>query len=178
MAAPLFMRIGARLRGPAGTVTGKARRINISNIIAYSADPEYASLILGLPGYDVEDVRISNITILVKGGASKEQADIVVPELEKGYPDPTNFGAIPAYGFYIRHAKNIELMNVEMKLENEDMRPPFILEDVKGASFINVRAPHAEGVPTFILKNVTDFKTSGCGIIPDKKIEKTENLKL
>jgi polygalacturonase len=178
MAAPFFMRIGARLRGPEGTVVGKARRINISNIIAYSADPKYASLILGLPGYDFEDVKMSNITMLVKGGAAKEQADIIVPELEKGYPDPTNFGAIPAYGLYIRHAKNIELMNVELKVENEDLRPPFILEDVKGASFINVKAPHAQGVPTFVLKNVTDFKTVQCGSVPDKEIDKADNLKL
>ncbi|MCX6334666.1 MAG: right-handed parallel beta-helix repeat-containing protein, partial [Bacteroidia bacterium] len=178
MAAPFFIRIGARLRGPEGTVVGKARRINISNVIAYSADPKYASLILGLPGFDIEDVRMNNITILVKGGAPKEQADIVVPELEKGYPDPTNFGAIPAYGFYIRHAKNIELTNIEMKLENEDFRPPIILEDVKGATFINVRAPHAKDVPAFILKNVTDFKTVQCGSVPDKIIPKAEMIKL
>jgi polygalacturonase len=176
MAAPFFIRIGARLRGPEGTVIGKARRINISNVIAYSADPKYASLIFGLPGYDIEDVKMSNITLLIKGGAPKEQSDKVVPELEKGYPDPTNFGAIPAYGFYIRHASNIEMSNIEMKLENEDPRPAFILEDVKGASFINVKAPHATDVPTFILKNVTDFKTAACGILPDKNIEKTETL--
>ena len=178
MAAPFFVRIGARLRGPEGTVIGKARRINISNVIAYSADPKYASLILGLPGYDIEDVRMSNITLLIKGGAPKEQAEIAVPELEKGYPDPTNFGAIPAYGFYIRHAKNIELSNIDMKLENEDFRPPIILEDVKGATFTNVKAQHAKDVPTFILKNVTDFKTVQCGTIPDKKIDKIDNLKL
>ena len=160
-----------------GSVVGKARRINISNIIVYSADPKYASLILGIPGFDVEDVRMSNITILAKGGAPKEQADIAVPENEKGYPDPTNFGSIPAYGFYIRHAKNIEMSNVELKLENEDFRPPFILEDVKGATFINAKAAHAEGVPSFILKNVTDFKMVQCGSLPDKKIDKTESAK-
>ena len=177
MAAPFFIRIGARLRGPEGSVVGKARRINISNVIVYSADPKYASLILGIPGFDVEDVRMSNITILAKGGAPKEQADIAVPENEKGYPDPTNFGAIPAYGFYIRHAKNIEMSNVELKLENEDFRPPFILEDVKGATFINAKAAHAEGVPSFILKNVTDFKMVQCGSLPDKKIDKAESAK-
>ncbi len=177
MASPFFIRIGARLRGPAGSVVGKARRINISNIIVYSADPKYASLILGIPGFDVEDVRMSNITILAKGGAPKEQADIAVPENEKGYPDPTNFGSIPAYGFYIRHAKNIEMSNVELKLENEDFRPPFILEDVKGATFINAKAAHAEGVPSFILKNVTDFKMVQCGSLPDKKIDKAESAK-
>jgi polygalacturonase len=178
MAAPFFMRIGARLRGPEGTAIGKARRINISNVIAYSADSKYASLILGLPGYDIEDVRMSNITLLIKGGAPKEQAEIIVPELEKGYPDPTNFGAIPAYGFYIRHAKNIELINIEMKLENEDFRPPIILEDVNGATFTNVKAPHAKDVPSLILKNVTDFRTVQCGTIPDKIISKTDITKL
>jgi len=70
------------------------------------------------------------------------------------------------------------MINVEMKLENEDFRSPFILEDVKGASFINVKAPHATGVPTFILNDVTNFKTIDCGTLPDKKIEKTANLKL
>jgi|WetSurMetagenome_2_1015567.scaffolds.fasta_scaffold00018_23 polygalacturonase len=176
MAAPFFIRIGARMRGPEGMITGKARRINISNVVAYSADPKYASLILGLPGYDVEDVRLSNITLLIKGGAPKEQADIVVPELEKGYPDPTNFGEIPAYGFYFRHARNIELNNIELKLENEDSRPPFYLEDVKGITFTNVKAPHSKNVPTFILKNVTDFKTVQCPGLPDKVIAKTESL--
>ena len=68
--------------------------------------------------------------------------------------------------------------NIEMKLENEDLRPPFILEDVKGATFINVKAPHAKDVPTYILKKVTDFKTINCGSLPDKIINKADNIKL
>lgn len=176
--APFFLRIGSRMRGPEGTPVGKLRRINISNVVIYSSNPDYASLIFGIPGYDIEDVRLSNLTILLKGGASKEQADLVVPEKENAYPDPQEFGKIPAYGFYIRHVKNIEMVNVELKLENEDFRSPFILEDVKGASFINVKAPHKEGVPQFILKNVTDFSTVRCGSLPDKKIDKADNLKL
>jgi hypothetical protein len=116
--------------------------------------------------------------IIVKGGAPKEQADIVVPEKVDAYPDPQEFIKIPAYGFFIRHARNIEMVNVDMKLENEDFRPPFILEDVKGATFINVKAGHSTDVPTFVLKNVTDFKTVQCGEVPDKKIDKADNLKL
>ncbi len=176
--APLFLRIGSRMRGPEGIPVGKLRRVNISNVVVYSSNPDYASLLFGIPGYDIEDIKMSNLTILIKGGALKEQAEIAVPEKENAYPDPQEFGKIPAYGFYIRHAKNIEMINIEMKLENEDFRPPFILEDVKGASFINVKAPHKEGVPSFILKNVTDFKTIQCGTFPDKKIDKAENLKL
>jgi hypothetical protein len=177
MGAPFFMRLGARMRGPEGTPVGKMRRISISNIVVYSTNPDYASLILGIPGYDIEDVKLNNITLLIKGGAPKEQAEIIVPEKENSYPDPQEFGKMPTYGFFIRHVKNIEMTNIEMKLENEDFRPPFILEDVKGASFINVKAPHAEGVPSFILKKVTNFKTIQCSPLPDKKIEKAESLK-
>ena len=176
--APFFLRVGSRMRGPEGTPVGKLRRINISNVVIYSSNPDYASLIFGIPGYDIEDVRLSNLTILLKGGASKEQADLVVPEKENAYPDPQEFGKIPAYGFYIRHVKNIEMVNVELKLENEDFRPPFILEDVIGASFINVKAPHKEGVPQFVLRKVTNFSTIGCGSVPDKKIDNTDNTKL
>jgi len=178
MGSPFFLRLGSRMRGPQGTPVGKLRRVNISNVMVYSANPDYASLLFGIPGYDIEDVKMSNLTILVKGGATREQAEIIVPEKESSYPDPQEFIMIPTHGFFIRHAKNIELNNVELKVENEDFRPAFILEDVKGATFINVKAPHAEGVPTFILRDVTNFKTIDCGTLPDKKIEKTANLKL
>ncbi len=176
MGAPFFLRLGARMRGPEGIPVGKMRRVNISNIIVYSANPDYASLILGIPGYYIEDIKLNNIYLLVKGGAPADQAELTVPELENAYPDPQEFGKVPTFGFYIRHVKNIEMTNVEMKLENEDLRPPFILEDVKGASFINVRVQHSKDVSTFILKDVTDFKTVQCGSLPDKKIDKAESL--
>jgi polygalacturonase len=177
MGAPFFLRLGARMRGPEGIPVGKLRRVNISNVVVYSSNSDYASLVLGMPGYDIEDIKLSNITLLIKGGAPKEQADLVVPEKEKAYPDPQEFGKMPAYGFFIRHVKNIEMTNIEMKLENEDSRPPIILEDVKGASFVNVKAPHAKDVPSFILKNVTDFKTVQCGTVPDKIINNVESIK-
>jgi hypothetical protein len=121
---------------------------------------------------------MSNITLFIKGGAPREQAETAVPERDNSYPDPQEFGKMPAYGFYIRHVKNIEMSDVELKLENEDFRPPIILDDVKGASFFNVRAQKAKDVPTFVLKNVTDFKAVRCGTLPDKNIAKADNLKL
>ncbi|MBN1107856.1 MAG: right-handed parallel beta-helix repeat-containing protein [Bacteroidales bacterium] len=176
--APFFLRLGARMRGPEGIPVGKLRRVNISNVVAYNQNPDYASLILGMPGYDVEDVKIHDIFILVKGGAPKEQAELVVPEKEKSYPDPQEFGKMPAYGFFIRHASNVELSDIELKLENDDARPAFILEDVKGATFINVKATKVKDVPSFILKDVTDFRTIHCSPVPDKTIPKTSGLKL
>ncbi len=69
------------------------------------------------------------------------------------------------------------MTNIELKLENEDFRPAFILEDVRGIYLNNIKAPVRDGVPSFVLKNVTDFKSVQCGTLPDKKIDKTDNLK-
>ncbi len=176
--APFHLRLCRRMRGPEGVPVGKLRRVNISNVVIYNADPRYASMIMGIPGHDIEDVKLSNIRILVTGGAPKEQATVEVPELEDEYPDPRMFGEIPAYGFFIRHVKGIELNNVDVSFENEDFRPPFILDDVKGAEFHNVGAQTAEGVPTFILKNVRDFSSFQCKPVPDTQLESVEHKEL
>ncbi len=178
MGSPFFLRLGSRMRGPEGVTAGILRRVNISNVVAYSANPDYASLLMGIPGYEIEDIKMDNITILVRGGATEEQAALIVAEKENAYPDPQEFIKIPAYGFFIRHARNVTLTNIELKLENIDLRPPFILEDVAGITLINVRAPHAEGVPSFFLKDVSDFETINCGALPDRKIDKAPDTKL
>jgi hypothetical protein len=68
------------------------------------------------------------------------------------------FGDTPACGFLIRHAKNIELTDVQVIPQEPDARPPIVLEDVKGAEFENVKAQRAAGAPMFILRNVTNLK--------------------
>ncbi|MBN1359975.1 MAG: glycoside hydrolase family 28 protein [Sedimentisphaerales bacterium] len=176
--APFFLRLGRRMRGPEGVPVGKLRRVNINNVVISGANPRYASLIMGIPGHDVEDITLSNIRILVQGGATREQAQVEVPELETDYPDPRMFGQIPAYGFFIRHAQGIELNNVEVAFENEDLRPAFVLDDVKDVEFNNVEAEKAADVPTFVLKNVEDFHTSRCEPVGDAEIEKAESEEL
>jgi polygalacturonase len=176
--SPFFLRLGRRMRGPEGVPVGKLSRINISNVIVYNAEPRYGSLIMGIPGHDIEDVKFSNIRILVKGGAAKEQAEANVPELEDGYPDPRMFGEIPAYGFFVRHVKGIELNNVDIGFMTDDFRPAFILEDVKNAEFNNVAAQCVNSVPTFVLKNVENFKTYRCQPVPDTQLESVEQKSL
>ena len=169
--APFFLRLGARMRGPEGTAVGVCRRINISNVVAYSENPKFCSMIVGIPGHPVEDVKLNNIIIRIKGGAPKEQSLKVVGEHEKSYPDPQEFGEMPAYGFYIRHAKNIELNHVELKLENEDFRPAIILEDVTGASLNYVKADKVSSVPTLSIRNAKDINIINCSPLKDKQFK-------
>jgi hypothetical protein len=76
------------------------RRVNISDIVVYNADPKYSSIISGIPGHSIEDLRLSNIRVYSKGGGTKEQAALDPPEKEDTYPEPTMFGDLPAYGFF------------------------------------------------------------------------------
>jgi hypothetical protein len=71
------------------------------------------------------------------------------------------FGAMPAHGFYIRHAKNIEMRDVEIASLKEDFRPVFVLNDVQGASFSHIKMPpHGADVPAFALNAVEDFSAN------------------
>ena len=176
--SPIFLRLGSRMRGPAGIPVGELRRVQISNIVAHNADPRYASIISGIPGHDIEDVRLSNIRIYYQGGGIREQAEIEPPEKETNYPEPSMFGVIPAYGFFIRHAKNVELNNVEVGYINADLRPAFALEDVKGADFFRVKARKADGAHVFSLRNVSDFSVQQSQPISDARIERVEQKKL
>ena len=175
---PLFMRLGRRMRGPAGVAVGQVRRVNISNIVASNCNSRQAALITGIPGHSIEDLKLSNIFVEYRGGGTKEQAAMEPPENEQGYPEPNRFGPMPAYGFFIRHAKRIELHDVEVRYINEDFRPAFALEDVQGAEFFHVKAEHAQDVPTFALKNVEEFSVSQSRGVADTFMEKVESKML
>jgi polygalacturonase len=177
--SPIFVRLGFRGRGPKETTTvGAIRRVNISDIVVYNADPKYSSIISGIPGHQIEDLRLSNIRVYSKGGGTKEQAALDPPEKEDTYPEPTMFGDLPAYGFFIRHVKGLQLRDVETSYLKEDFRPAFWLNDVNGVEFLHVRAQRATGVPMFDLRNVSDFSTHQCWPMPDMRLDKVEKKAL
>ena len=176
--SPIFLRLGSRMRGPAGTPVGSLRRVNISDIVVYDADPRYASIIAGLAGHPIADVKLSNIRIFYRGGGTRELAALEPAERETNYPEPSMFGEIPAYGFFIRHAQGIELNNVEVSYLNEDLRPAFALIDVKAADFFHVNAQHAANAATFVLKNVEDFSARQCRGLPDIQLDHVDQKKL
>jgi polygalacturonase len=171
VSAPIFIRLGARQRAPEGTPTGTLKRVSIANLTVYNAEPRFASMILGLPGHEIEDLSLSNIRIYYQGGGTAEQASLDPPELEKGYPDPDLFGITPAYGFFIRHVKGLSMSGVEVKFEKDEQRPAFQLSDVHGADLHSVNGMHATGIPTFVLKDVSDLWLRASRTLPDTHID-------
>jgi len=130
------------------------RRITISNVVASDVDPRYPALIAGLAGHPVEDVDLASVRILYRGGGTREDAGREPPENDSAYPEPSMFGTLPAYGFYLRHARNVTLRDVEVGFAAEDLRPAFVLHDVTDVHFGHVRAALAPGVPFALLRDV------------------------
>ncbi len=138
---PLFIRLGNRGRkanvtDPAA-VPGTLRNVIISNIVAYNAST--TSSVTGLPGYDVENVKISNMIVHTAGGGDAALARKKLDEAEKSYPNATMWGHLPASGLFVRHVKNIELSDVSIQLDTTDLRPLVIFDDVDGLQVNNLR---------------------------------------
>jgi polygalacturonase len=138
---PIFIRLGNRGAGEqkvSPSVAGTLKDVIISNVVAYNAS--IASSITSIPGSYVENVVLSNIIIKTLGGENKETASVVLEELEKSYPDSKMWGRnlsksddtypIPISGLFIRHAKGIQLNDVQIYIDKDDMRPLVKLEDV------------------------------------------------
>lgn len=157
--APIFLRLGSRLRSPKGTPVGNISRVIINNVNVYNADSRYSCIISGVPDHKINDVLLSNIRILYKGGGTQEDAQLLPPENEALYPEPWMFGIIPASGFFIRHAENVELNNVKVDFMKTDYRPSLWVKDADNIRLINYRAKVANGVEPYVLHNVNGFKT-------------------
>lgn len=116
----------------------------------------YASSITGFPGQKVEDVLIENVSIRITGGfpvRTAEDALREIPEAGGKYPENRMFGTLPAYGFFIRNARGIEMKNIGISIEQEDGRPAFLLDDVHDSTFDDVRVNSVTATPAFSIKD-------------------------
>jgi polygalacturonase len=152
--APVFIRLGARLRRPATTEPGTVRRILIDNLVAHNVAPHHGLFIAGLPGHPVEDVVFANIQIHYAGGGTAEQAARELPELPKAYPDPDVFGELPSWGLFARHVKNLTLRGVELRVVTPDARPAMHVEDAQGARFTDTVISGADREARWVLRDV------------------------
>jgi polygalacturonase len=175
VSAPLFWRLGARLRGPKETTkVGTLQRIVVDNLVSYNTGPRISSILSGITGSPIRDVKISNVYIQQKGGGSADDAKIVMPQNDDKYPDPGMFGpTTPSQGFFLRHVTNLEMSHVEVQPATPDQRPSFYLEDVNRVDFIAVTAPTTP--PAFALNKVTDLRILISRAAKDTQLESVDS---
>jgi hypothetical protein len=144
------------------------QRILISNIVSYNAASKLCSILSGIPGHAIKDIKLSNIFQQQVGGAAQDSLTIRPPEFVDKYPDPAMFGPMPAQGFFLRHIRNLEMSHVEIQSMQQDPRPSFFLDDVNRADFIAVTTP--TGIPAFHLDKVTDLRILLSRAAPDTQL--------
>ena len=154
----IYLRIGARWNKGR---TGSMNHITIQNMYCEiatgkaDAGREYEgpvedlprnispASIVGLPGQYITDVTLKNIEIVYPGnanpnyafrGLSPAELDSI-PEMPAAYPEFSQFKELPAWGFYLRHAKNVTMDHVILRAKERDYRPALVLDDVQGARF-------------------------------------------
>ena len=154
--SPIFIRLGNRGRGyklreGKGTLSGNGNEDTISELIPiehvgringirlddiqiHSAGSIGCS-ITGLSGNPVENIWLSNISFHQKGGVRLADLpkidEMLKDEKEKEYPEATMWGNLPAKGFFIRHARNVQFQNIQVLTEHPDARPDFVRIDTE-----------------------------------------------
>ena len=102
---------------------------------------------VGLPGYDVTNVTVKNVTIVFPGGGNPHYAKVgltakeldAIPEMPAAYPEFSQFKELPAWGFYLRHAKGITFENITLTAQEPDYRPAIVTDDVKDLSLTGMK---------------------------------------
>ena len=91
-----------------------------------------------------------------------------VPEMPGVYPEPSNWGILPAYGVYARHVEGLTMERVSLRYLTEDERHPIVLDDADNVRIADCRCDCKEGVEE--VAAVTDFfrRPTDMEYIPDE----------
>jgi hypothetical protein len=171
----IFLCTGERQKGK----KGKMSNISISNVFVEvpSAKPDAGyryegpvedmprnispASIVGMPDAMIENVTLKNIEIHYPGGGNPNFAKVgpdkldSIPEVLAKYPEFSMFKELPAWGFFIRHAKNIRFENITLTCGKPDYRTAVVLSDIQGAAFkaLTVTEPGSKKDPVYSYKS-------------------------
>lgn len=152
----IFLRIGERQKGKKSRLENIRIRNVTAEIAATKPDAGYEYegpiedmprnisppiIIAGLPELLIKNVSFDNIRIKHPGGGNPRFAKVSLDELDKvpeipaSYPEFSKFVELPAWGIYIRHARDIHFNNIKLSCNKNDYRTAIVLDDVHHAEF-------------------------------------------
>ncbi len=136
--APLYIRLGDRMRSPKGTSPSSVSGVRITNVKVKDADARYACIIYGIEDHPIRHVAISHFEVQYRGGLTMKDYNEQIGcntffsgRKENNYPEPSAHGIQPAWGWSLQHVDGLYLEDVKMTLMKPDERPQVFLKDVK-----------------------------------------------
>ena len=132
--SPVFIRLDKRNARADGKPT-YLRNVTIEDVEMERPTTSYiASSITGASGLRPSDITLRRIRVRPLACKDADLANVPVPEGEGLYPGCRLFGcALPAYGFYMRHADRITLEDVSIAPTDADVRKEIFAEDASWA---------------------------------------------
>jgi polygalacturonase len=122
----------------------------LENIQGTCISADFGCSVTGIKDFPVKNIVLKNINLQFVGGGTADDSYREIPENETGYPSGRMFGRIPAYGFFIRHAKNVTLSNVFLRFDKEDHRPAVLCDEVDQLEIKGLRASGTMNSPELI----------------------------
>ncbi len=166
--APLFLRLGSRLRAPKGATVEAFAGVTVEN---FACDGfRMPVTISGIPGHRIADIALRNVelvrrdapTVQEGGGwiplaAALAPSDTAPPEKAGDYPEAGMFGPLPARFLFARHVENLAIDGLRLTstaaakpldaASRASDVPLFWFEDIEGARFADIRAPGSAAGP-------------------------------
>jgi polygalacturonase len=155
---PIYVTLGSRKRGPdATTGSSVVKNVFISNVMVSNADSMSGIQITGIPGDYIDNIQLKNIYVRYNGGGTRVAGMKAFPELGNRYPEPSLLGENPAYGIFVRHVKNIKLINITFVTKKRDDRSAIICSDVDGLAISDLKVPVVKGISEYKFDKVTNI---------------------
>jgi hypothetical protein len=171
----LFIKLGHR--NEEGEI-GSIKNISIKNLNVHipfeKPDIEYAiqgpvapffhnifpASISGLPGHNVQNISLENVSISYPGRGNQGYANLPlwrlnsVPEREFSYPEFSMFGELPSWGLYVRHVDGLSIKNVRLSAREQDYRPAYVFDDVRNLNIEGGSIFSLSKQAQFVIKDV------------------------
>ena len=111
-----------------------------------------------------------------------------VPEMPDVYPEPSDWGILPSYGFYLCHTEDITLRGLKIRTVVQDSRYGGVIDDAVTVRLENIEMPQSaeivtvtspfrrhtgfENVPelAYFTTTVTDLVTENCPPVREEKL--------
>jgi hypothetical protein len=170
---PIFISTTHLLRGPT-KMAGHAENIRIRNVTATNivagnnkSPQETAIIISGEAGNPHRGIVLEHIKVTYPGGGNGSGDPPEAAALNTGAEwNPRYITPIPAYGLFVRHARGVELRDVQLTFGAAEQRPAVIARDVDGLVFDTFSAQRASA-PALQLDGVKNLTIQRSAPLPD-----------
>jgi hypothetical protein len=157
-------------------MVGAIRNVRITNLTATECRPRQAgvidpSIIAGLPEQPVENITLEHVRIVAKGGGTiGKPVEVESTRARRG-------AAASSGGFFIQHAKGINLKDVTLMYERPEPRPSLVANDVFDLQLDDFKPQKFSGTEVMRLSKIDKLFVRHSAALTDRISEHVDALK-